>query len=95
MVAASDYWLADGKFHYRVNYAGDNVVELNQVDLQRTVDENAKRGVRFSLKAAPDAAPAGPDSSSSDQEKGSAPTATPAPSAEPAHEMETASEPAS
>jgi hypothetical protein len=33
--------------------AGENMVDMDQVDLQRTVDENAKRGVRFSLKPKP------------------------------------------
>jgi hypothetical protein len=48
--AATDYWLADGKLHYYVNYGGENSVDMSQVDLQRTVNENSKRGVRFSLK---------------------------------------------
>jgi len=51
--AASDYWLADGKLHYNVNYAGESTVDFDQVNLQRTVDENAKRGVHFTLKPAP------------------------------------------
>jgi hypothetical protein len=60
--AASDYWLADGKLHFTVNYAGQNSIDMNQVDLQRTVNENAKRGVRFSLKANPDTSSATPRS---------------------------------
>jgi hypothetical protein len=55
-LAASDYWLADGQLHYYVNYGGENSVDMSQVDLQRTVNENAKRGVRFSLKPNPDSA---------------------------------------
>ena len=50
---ASDYWVADGKLHYRITYGGENVLEINQLDLQRTVDENAKRGIRFTLKPQP------------------------------------------
>ncbi len=50
---ASDYWIADGKLHYNVDYSGESTVEIKDVDLQRTVDENAKRGVRFTLKAQP------------------------------------------
>ena len=95
MSAASDYWLADGKLHYRVNYGGENSVDLDQVDLQRTVDENAKRGVRFSLKSTPDTAPAGPDTSSTDQDKGSAPAVAPALLPEPAEELAAATQPAS
>jgi hypothetical protein len=59
---ASDYWLADGKLHYNVSYAGENSVDMNQVDLQRTVNENAKRGVRFSLKPNRDTWNGGPNS---------------------------------
>jgi hypothetical protein len=51
--AVSDYWLADGKLHYLTSYGGDNAVDESQVDLQRTVNENASRGVDFSLKPQP------------------------------------------
>jgi len=99
VLAASDYWLANDQLHYRVNYGGENTVGLSQVDLQRTVDENAKRGVRFSLKPNPDATPAAPDNSTSDQNNGSTPATSPAetraPAAAPAREVETASQPAS
>ena len=61
-LAASDYWLADGQLHYYVNYGGENSVDMSQVDLQRTVNENAKRGVRFSLKPNPDSANPAPSS---------------------------------
>jgi len=91
---ASDYWLADGKLHYRVNYGGENAVALDQVDLQKTVDENAKRGVHFSLKPNPDAAPPASDSSSSGQAASPATTETAAPAAPPAEELEAASQPA-
>ncbi len=53
MLAASDYWIADSRLHYLVNYGGENTVEMNQVDFQRTVDENGKRGVKFWLKPNP------------------------------------------
>jgi hypothetical protein len=51
--AVSDYWLADGKLHYVTSYGGDNAVDESRVDLQRTVDENAARGVDFTLKPQP------------------------------------------
>lgn len=51
--AASDYWVADGKLHYYVNYSGESSLDMSDLDLQRTVDENAKRGVRFTLKPGP------------------------------------------
>ena len=50
MYTASDYWLVDGKLHYMTSYSTESVVDMDEVDLQRTVDENAKRGVTFTLK---------------------------------------------
>jgi hypothetical protein len=58
--AVSDYWLAAGKLHYVTSYGGENSIDANQLDLQRTVNENALRGVTFTLRPAPDSnAPAG------------------------------------
>lgn len=51
MYTASDYWLADGKLHYVTSYSTESIVDMDEVDLQRSVDENAKRGVTFTLKA--------------------------------------------
>jgi hypothetical protein len=48
--AVSDYWLTNGKLHYVTSYGGENAVEEGQIDLQRTVNENAARGVDFSLR---------------------------------------------
>jgi len=50
---ASDYWVADNRLHYRVDYGGENAIDIDQLDLQRTVDENAKRNIRFALKPQP------------------------------------------
>jgi hypothetical protein len=36
-----------------VKYGGESSVDMDQVDMQRTIDENAKRGVRFTLKPKP------------------------------------------
>jgi hypothetical protein len=58
--AVSDYWLAGGKLHYVTSYGGENSIDANQLDLQRTVNENALRGVTFTLRPAP-AANAPPD----------------------------------
>jgi hypothetical protein len=55
--AVSDYWLTNGKLHYVTSYGGENAVDEGQVDLQRTVNENAERGVDFSLR--PERAPSG------------------------------------
>ena len=59
MLVADDYWVADGQFHYRVKYGSESAIGMDELDLQRTVDENAKRGVRFSLKPKPVANPNG------------------------------------
>jgi hypothetical protein len=46
----SDYWVADNQLHYISNHGSESTIDLDQVDLQRTVDENAKRGTQFTLK---------------------------------------------
>jgi hypothetical protein len=51
--AASDYWLQDGQLHYIVNYGGESTLDMDDLDLQRTVNENARRGVNFSLHPNP------------------------------------------
>jgi len=63
--AITDYWIADNKLHYVTNYGGENSIPLDQLDIQRTVDVNAKRGINITLRptpqsqqqAAPDAQP--------------------------------------
>lgn len=66
--AVSDYWLSGGKLHYVTSYGGQNVIDESQLDLQRTVNENAARGVDFVLRPEPAGsdetapAPATPDS---------------------------------
>ncbi len=56
------YWLDAGKLHYITNYGGETSIDMSQLDLQRTVDENALRGVNFTLRPAPApaAAPSAP-----------------------------------
>jgi hypothetical protein len=51
--SVSDYWLQGGRLHYTVNYGAPSTLKMKEVDLQRTVDENARRGIRFSLKPHP------------------------------------------
>lgn len=48
-----DYWFADGQLHYMTSYGGENSVPPELIDFQRTVDENAARGVTFTLQPAP------------------------------------------
>jgi len=50
MHAANDYWFAGSKLHFIVNGEGERTIGMDELDLQRTVDENAKRGVSFTLK---------------------------------------------
>lgn len=52
-VLSNDYWLQDSKLHYLSSDGRDNSVDMDDVDLQTTVNVNAKRGVTFVLRAAP------------------------------------------
>jgi hypothetical protein len=88
--AITDYWIADNKLHYVTNYGGENSIPLDQLDIQRTVDVNAKRGINITLRPTPtpqsqqqaapepDAAPPAPEPASPPQ-----PTAPPPPPAPP------------
>ena len=51
----TDYWVSDYQLHYVTDGVRENAVNLDQIDVQRTVDENAARGVSFTLKPAPSA----------------------------------------
>ncbi len=51
--AVTDYWLSGGRLHYVTSYGGENVIDEAQLDLQRTVNENAARGVEFTLRPEP------------------------------------------
>lgn len=51
--AVTDYWLAGGRLHYITSYGGENSVAFEKFDLQKTVDENYKLGILFSLRPAP------------------------------------------
>lgn len=106
MYTASDYWLADGKLHYVTSYSTESIVDMDEVDLQRTVDENAKRGVTFRLKptqngptAAPSVTPAPNGSGNGTASKGAdgrsdgaTPAASPAPDPIPAPRVQETSE---
>jgi hypothetical protein len=52
----SDYWLADNNIHYVTSDGAEHTIDLDQVDLQKSVDVNARRGVTFTLRPAPDGA---------------------------------------
>jgi hypothetical protein len=42
-----DYWFVAGKLYYVTNYGGENSIDMDRVDLRKTVDEDALRGVDF------------------------------------------------
>jgi hypothetical protein len=52
----SDYWLADNRIHYVTSDGAEHTIDLDQVDLQKSVDVNARRGVTFTftLRPSPD-----------------------------------------
>ena len=62
--AVTDYWVDGGQLHYTMSSGGggESVMDMDQFDQQRTVDENAKRGVQFVLKPAPNSASPASDS---------------------------------
>lgn len=45
----TDYWLANDELHYVTSYGGANAIGMSRLDLQKTVNENSKRGVKFIL----------------------------------------------
>ncbi len=48
----TDYWLEEGRLHYLTSYGGANDISIDQLDLQKTVDQNWARGVEFALRPA-------------------------------------------
>ncbi len=75
------YWLDAGKLHYITNYGGENSLDMSQLDLQRTVDENAQRGATFTLRPAPAATAPPVSSAPPDGPRTDATSPAPAPSA--------------
>lgn len=51
--AVTHYWVEGGKLHYVTTYGGENSVPIEQVNVQKTVDENAALGHAFTLTPAP------------------------------------------
>jgi hypothetical protein len=49
----NDYWVADGALHFVTTYDSEKSVAFEDIDWQRTVDENATRGVYFKLSYSP------------------------------------------
>jgi hypothetical protein len=70
--AASDYWVENGKLHYVLSTGAEKMVELDQVDIRRTMAENADLGTQVTLKPRPDNSEPSPEPPSP-----TAPTAKP------------------
>lgn len=47
----NDYWFADGKLVYSTA-TGQESVDMDRIDMQKTLDVNAKRGLVFTLRPA-------------------------------------------
>lgn len=51
--AVTRYWVEGGELHYVTTYGGENSVPIENVNVQKTVDENAALGHAFTLTPAP------------------------------------------
>jgi hypothetical protein len=54
----TDYWFVDGQIHFTLIEEGgaksvEQVIDLDELDLQRTIDVNTQRGFRFVLRNEP------------------------------------------
>jgi hypothetical protein len=85
-LSPSDYWVVDGQMHYVLN-GSESVVDLNRVDLPRTMNENQRNGVKFWIKSAPDenSAPVeeAPSTAPPPEQQNGPPVPSPAPAAVP------------
>jgi hypothetical protein len=54
---ATSYWVAQDELHFITSYGGTSSVPLAQLDVNRTVQENAQRGISISLQAQTPASP--------------------------------------
>ena len=50
MYGLVDYWVEDGELHYTTTYGGQNSIGFDRIDLEKTVQLNADRGVPFVLR---------------------------------------------
>jgi hypothetical protein len=61
--AASDYWVENDKLHYVLSTGAENTVDLDQLDVKRTVTENTDIGVQVTLKSRPGISAPSPETS--------------------------------
>lgn len=52
----TSYWSSGNTLHYVNAQGGESTIDASQIDLQRTVSENAKNGIRFPIKPQPSTA---------------------------------------
>lgn len=53
MFGLTDYWVEDNRLRYRTSYGGENSVPFEQIDLDKTIELNAERGIEFTLRSKP------------------------------------------
>lgn len=63
--AVSEYWFANGELNFDFDNGAQVAIDMNQLNLQRTVDENAKRGLQFRLNSSPNPPAPSPAANSS------------------------------
>jgi hypothetical protein len=51
--AASDYWVENGNLHYVLSTGAEKMVDLDQVDIKRTIAENVDLGTQVTFKPRP------------------------------------------
>ena len=56
--SVSDYWLVDDQLHFTTKEPGrrgsaEHVIDINELDVETTIDENTARGFRFVLRHEP------------------------------------------
>jgi hypothetical protein len=44
------YWVEDGRLRYTTTYGGQNSIELDRIDLEKTEQLNGERGIQFVLR---------------------------------------------
>jgi hypothetical protein len=68
-----DFWVSEGQLHYFLLNGQQGAFDIDLLDVQRTVDENAKSGVEFKLKPNPDLSVPPPSQPPPDKSPDSAP----------------------
>lgn len=86
-----DYWVSSGQLHYILLNGREGAFDADRLDMQRTVDENAKSGVQFVLK--PDPSGFAPASGNPDSAPGNPNEAPPATTPSPAPRIDLTSGP--